>query len=95
MVCAPSNSRAIQPKTKSFKAAYLAAVKGRPAPVPAAVVQLPTASPPRSFKAAWRLLRTEDPKWKALGPDIKTAQTRIAEHFLTMEVVERGGGPIR
>jgi integrase len=78
-------------ENEMFKAAYLAAVEGRPAPVLAAVVQLPTASPPRSFKAAWRLLRTEDPEWKALGPDIKTAQTRIAEHFLMMEVVEGEG----
>ena len=74
-----------------FKAAYLAAIEGRPVPKHATVVNLPTASPPRSFKAAWRLLRAEDPEWRALGPDIKTAQTRIAEHFLMMEVVEREG----
>ena len=70
------------------KAAYMAAVQGRPAPTPAPVVQLPTAAAPHSLKAAWRLLRTEDPDWKALGPDIKGAQTRIIERFLMMEVVE-------
>jgi site-specific recombinase XerC len=74
-----------------FEGAYLAAVEGRPAPKPAAIINLPTASPPRSFKAAWRLLRTDDPEWKALGPDIKTAQTRIAERFLMTEVVEGEG----
>jgi integrase len=78
-------------ESQANEAAYLAAVQGRPAPAPAAVVQLPTAAAPHSLKAAWRILRTEDPDWKALGPDIKTAQTRIAERFLTMEIVEGEG----
>lgn len=77
-------------ENEMFEAAYLAAIEGRPVPKPV-VVGLPTASPPRSFKAAWRLLRTEDPEWKALGPDIKTAQTRIAENFLLTEVVAGEG----
>jgi hypothetical protein len=48
---------------------------------PATVVSLSTAAPPRSFKAARRLPRTEDPEWQALGPDIKGAQTNIIERF--------------
>jgi hypothetical protein len=43
---------------------------------------LPTAAAPRSLKAAWRILRTDDPEWRALGPAIKDAQTRIAERLL-------------
>jgi len=75
-------------ESRAFREAYLAAVEGRPAPKPAEVIPLPTAEKPQSFKAAWRLLRSEDPEWKALGPDIKEAQTRIAERFLTMPVAE-------
>lgn len=75
-------------ESPAFEAAYMAAVEGRPAPTPAEVVRLPTAVVPKSFKAAWRILRTEDEEWKELGPDIKTAQTNIIERFLTMAVVE-------
>jgi len=75
------------PGHPEFEAAYTAAIEGRPVRK-AAVVPLPTAAHPHSFKAAWRLLRSDDPEWKALGPDIKTAQTRIAERFLTEPVVE-------
>jgi site-specific recombinase XerC len=74
-------------ESPAFEAAYLAAVENRPAPKSAEIIPLPTAENPQSFKAAWRLLRTEDPEWKALGPDIKGAQTRIIERFLTTEVV--------
>jgi site-specific recombinase XerC len=49
---------------------------------------LPVSTLPRSLKACWRLLKTEDPEWQALGPDIKTAQTRIIERLLTTPVVE-------
>lgn len=76
------------PGEPAFEAAYLAAVEGRPLPKPASVVRLPTASAPMSLRAAWRVLRTDDPEWKALGPAIKEAQTRIAERFLLMPVVE-------
>jgi len=71
-----------------FEAAYLAAVEGRPVPKAMPVVRLPTAAAPRSLKAAWVILRRDDPDWKALGPDIKGAQTRIIERLLTMRVVE-------
>lgn len=78
-------------ESAAFESAYMAAVEGRPAPRSAEVVSLPTAIKPRSFKAAWRLLRTEDPEWRALGPDIMTAQTRIAEKFMMAEVVDGEG----
>jgi site-specific recombinase XerC len=75
------------PGHPEFEAAYMAAVEGR-AHKPATLHRLPTAAPPRSLKACWRLLKTEDPEWQALGPDIKTAQTRIIERLLTTPVVE-------
>jgi site-specific recombinase XerC len=75
-----------------FEAAYLAAVEGRPAPKPASVVRLPTSAAPQSLKAAWRILRTDDPEWQALGPEIKGSQTKIAERLLTMSIVE--GEPV-
>src|SRR4051794_35396319 len=67
-----------EPGRQDFEVAYRAAVEGRPAPQPAAVVRLPTSAAPQSLRAAWRILRAEDPEWKALGPDIKGAQTKIA-----------------
>jgi integrase len=76
-----------EPGHREFEAAYQAAVEGRPAPR-ATVVPLPTTTIPKSFKAAWLILKRDDPEWTALGPDIRTAQTRIIERFLTMPVVE-------
>jgi integrase len=52
------------------------------------VVRLPTGTVPKSLKAAWLILRRDDPEWQALGPAIKTAQTRIIERFLTMRIAE-------
>lgn len=75
------------PGHPEFEAAYQAALAGIPLQR-APVVRLPTAAAPNSLKAAWRILRTDDPEWKALGPDIKGAQTRIIEHFLTMPILE-------
>lgn len=77
-----------QPGHPAFEAAYQAAIEGRTAPKPARVVRLETAAEPQSMRAAWRILRTDDPEWRALGPGIKTAQTRIIERFLTTEIVE-------
>lgn len=70
-----------------FDKAYTAALEGREKPQPAPVVRLPGQAAPKSLKAAWLILRHHDPEWQALGPDIKTAQTRIAERFLTASVV--------
>lgn len=75
------------PGHPEFEAAYMAAVEGREHK-PATVHRLSTAASPRSLKACWRLLKSEDPEWQALGPDIKGAQTRIIERFLTTLVVE-------
>lgn len=77
-----------EPGEPAFKAAYQAAIEGRAAPTPAAVHRLRTAAPPRSLRAAWRVLRADTLEWKTLGPAIKEAQTRIAEHFLETPVVE-------
>jgi hypothetical protein len=71
------------PGHPDFEAAYTAALEGREKPQPATVVRLPGQAAPKSLKAAWLILRQHDPEWQALGPDIKTAQTRIAERFLT------------
>lgn len=71
------------PGHPDFQSAYDAAVEGREKPRAAPVVRFPHQTVPKSFKAAWLILKQHDPEWQALGPDIKTAQTRIAERFLT------------
>jgi integrase len=80
------------PGDPAFEAAYLAAVEGRPAPRKAAVVRHPAQAVPKSFKAAWRILRESDPEWRTLGPDAKKLQTDVAEALLTMPLVE--GSPM-
>jgi integrase len=75
------------PGHPEFAAAYMAAVEGREHK-PASVVRIPTAASPRSLKACWVLLKTEDPKWHALGASSTEVQTRSIERFLTMPVVE-------
>lgn len=70
-----------------FKTAYEAAAEGRAAPKPATIHRLRTVAP-GTFRAAYRVLRSNTPEWKALGPAIKDSQTRIIEHFLEMPVVE-------
>lgn len=76
------------PGHPDFAAAYHAALEGRPKPQSAVVVRLPHEAVPRSFKAAWRILRQHDPEWQALGPDIRIAQTRIIERFLQTPLVD-------
>jgi site-specific recombinase XerC len=76
-----------EPGEPAFEAAYQAALEGRK-PQPATVHRLPTAASPHSLRAAWRILRSDTLEWKTLGPSIKTAQTAIAERFLTTPVVE-------
>lgn len=80
-----------EPGQPEFEAAYAAALAGKPIQK-AQVRRLSTAASPRSFRAAWRILRVETPEWKQLGPAIKTSQTAIAEKFLTMPVAE--GEPV-
>lgn len=76
------------PGHPDFEAAYQNALAGRSTPRPASVMRFPVQTVPHSLKAAWLILRQHDPEWQALGPDIKTAQTRIAEKFLTSPIVE-------
>lgn len=75
------------PGHPEFEAAYQAAITGQPIKR-AQVVRLPNVSAPRTFNAAWRVLKSDVPEWKALGPAIKTAQTRIIEKFLQTPVVK-------
>lgn len=75
------------PGHPDFEAAYLAALEGREKPSPATVVRFPGQVVPKSLKAAWVILRQHDPAWRGLGPDIRRAQTAIAEKFLAAPVV--------
>jgi len=77
-----------EPGHPEFAAAYRDALEGRQRPKAAAVVRMPGQAAPKSLKAAWAILRQHDPEWRALGPAIKTAQTRIAERFLSAPLVE-------
>lgn len=77
-----------EPGHPEFEAAYHSVLEGRGRPQPARVVRLPHQAAPKSLKAAWLILRQHDPEWRALGPDISRAQTRIAERFLTSPVIE-------
>lgn len=76
-----------EPGSAEFEAAYSAAVEGRTVAV-ATIHRLRTAASPRSLRAAWRILRADTLEWKTLGHSIKTAQTAIAERFLTEAIVE-------
>jgi integrase len=73
-----------QPK---FEAAYAAALEGRPVQR-AEVHRLRTAAAPKSLRAAWQILISDTPDWKALDPETQHTQTLIAERFLQSPVVE-------
>src|SRR6516225_7522717 len=75
------------PGQPEFEATYAAALEGR-AGQRAEVHRLPTAAAPKSLRAAWRILISETPDWKALDPETQDAQTLIAERFLRSSVVE-------
>lgn len=77
-----------EPGQPEFESAYQAAIEGRPAPGPATVHRLRTAAAPQSLRAAWRVLRSDTPEWKALGSAIMGAQTRIIENFLQMPIAD-------
>jgi hypothetical protein len=81
-----------EPGEPAFEAAYAAALAGR-APQKASVHRLPTATPARSLRAAWRVLIADTLEWKQLDPQTRHAQTLIAERFLRAPVVE--GEPMR
>ncbi|OYZ89759.1 MAG: integrase [Rhizobiales bacterium 17-65-6] len=78
------------PGEPAFEAAYLAAIEGRPAPArtEAEVVRLPTSATPRSLKAAWTIVTTNLPEWKALSDATRLNQARIAQRFLNRPVAE-------
>lgn len=74
------------PGEPEFEESYLAAVEGRE-PRKAAIAALPGAMVPKSFRDAWkRVLRT--PEWKGHDGATKDKNTRLAEEFLTMTVIE-------
>lgn len=77
------------PGEPAFEDAYLAAIEGRPPPAPhSSVVRHPHAAPPRSLRAAWRLVVTRLPEWQALSDATRYNQSRIAERFLAKPVAE-------
>jgi len=73
------------PGQPEFEAAYAAALEGRRK---TEVHRLPTATAPKSLRAAWRILTCDTPEWKALDPETQHTQTLIAERFLRSPVVE-------
>jgi integrase len=75
------------PGQPDFEAAYAAALAGRPV-AKAEVRRLPTATAPKSLRAAWRILISDTLDWKALDPETQHTQTLIAERFLRSPVVE-------
>ena len=76
-----------KPGSPEFKAAYDAALAGKPVPK-AEIKRLPTAASPKSLKAAWRILITRTADWQALKPETQARQTAIAERFFATRVVE-------
>ena len=75
------------PGQPEFEAAYAAALEGRSVQR-AEPHRLPTAAARKSLRAAWRILISETPDWKALHPETQHTQTLIAERFLRSPVVE-------
>jgi hypothetical protein len=75
------------PGQPEFEEAYSAAVEGREVRK-ATVHRLPTAAAPKSLRAAWRILTTDDLEWKQLDQGTQHTQTLIAERFLLSPVVE-------
>lgn len=74
-----------QPGEARFEEAYTAAVEGR-APKKAAVVRMPGASLPGTFRAAWaKVLRT--PEWLAHDPATKSKNIHLAEMFLELPLI--------
>lgn len=74
-----------QPGDPEFEEHYNAAVEGR-APKKATVAKMPGAALPRTFGAAWRILKTTA-DWKAYDDATKDKNTRLIEGFLASRVV--------
>lgn len=87
------NGKTIQlphvPGHPEFEAAYEAAVTGKPAHK-AEVRKHPAAAIPKSLKDAWRRVPLALPEWKALDPETRARQDKIASKFLTSTVSEEG-----
>ncbi|MBX6426836.1 MAG: tyrosine-type recombinase/integrase [Variibacter sp.] len=76
------------PGEPEFEAAYAGALAGEPIRrEKAKILRLPTA-PPKSLRAAWRILTTQTVEWQQLEPETRHTQTLIAERFLRSPVVE-------
>jgi site-specific recombinase XerC len=75
------------PGRPEFEAAYAAALAGRPIEK-ASVRRLPTATVPKSLRAAWRILISDTLEWKQLDPETQRSQTLIAERFLRLPIVD-------
>lgn len=75
-----------QPGSADFERIYAAAINGTPIERTASVARLKTAAAPRSLRAAWRILITDNEEWKALADETKANQTAIAERFLMSQV---------
>ena len=78
------------PGEPAFEAAYASALSGAPRRPPAKIVRLKSTPLPRTLGEAWKILATRTPEWRALDPATVYEQTRSAERFLTMPVVEGG-----
>lgn len=75
-----------EPGDPAFEEAYRAAVEGRK-PNIAEVISMPGAARPGSFRDAWRKVQ-RSPEWKAHDPATRTKNTRLAEEFLDLRLVE-------
>lgn len=74
------------PGEDEFEERYQAAIEGRE-PRKAAIVSLPGAAQPESFKVAWRkVLRS--PEWLAHDPATHSKNIRLAEEFLDLKVID-------
>lgn len=74
------------PGDPRFETSYQAAVTGQPQPKVASVRPLPTATAPKSLRAAWRVVTTATPQWQTMEPETRNRQSKIAEGFLDSRV---------
>jgi integrase len=77
-----------QPGEPAFEEHYRAVVEGRK-PKKASVIGMPGAMLPGSFRDAWRKAQ-RTPEWLAHDPATKSKNTRLAEEFLELTIVEGG-----
>jgi integrase len=74
------------PGEPAFEEAYRAAVEGRE-PKTAAIVKMPGASLPGTFRAAWAKVK-RSPEWLILDPASVSKNTTLAEVFLELPVLD-------